>query len=222
MVKNYKTILILDKKRVFKFQNKLIVFGSQSESCSDFYNLALELNLHPICVDNLDNLVSKSKHKDINYKKLKTSHLSLPIVVSIVTPAKRVIATLHAKNLGFKYFATLINPNADVCGSAVIGTGVFISSSTIIGSNTVLSSFVTINKGANIAHDVSIGEYTHVAPSACVLGSVKIGSHVTIGANSTILPKLKIGDRALVGAGAVVTRDVLPDEIVYGNPASSH
>jgi acetyltransferase-like isoleucine patch superfamily enzyme len=40
-----------------------------------------------------------------------------------------------------------------------------------------------------------------------------------IGANSTILPALRIGRNALVGAGSVVTRHVIDDAIVLGNPA---
>jgi UDP-2-acetamido-3-amino-2,3-dideoxy-glucuronate N-acetyltransferase len=34
-----------------------------------------------------------------------------------------------------------------------------------------------------------------------------------------VLPGIRIGRYALVGAGAVVTRDVPPHGIVYGNPA---
>jgi len=41
----------------------------------------------------------------------------------------------------------------------------------------------------------------------------------TLGAGSIILPGLKIGENAFVGAGAVVTKDVLPEKIVIGNPA---
>lgn len=40
-----------------------------------------------------------------------------------------------------------------------------------------------------------------------------------IGVNVSILPGIEIGESALVGAGAVVTRDVPPGAVVYGNPA---
>jgi tetrahydrodipicolinate N-succinyltransferase len=42
---------------------------------------------------------------------------------------------------------------------------------------------------------------------------------VTIGANATIVCGIRLGQRCLIGAGAVVTRDVRPHELVYGNPA---
>jgi acetyltransferase-like isoleucine patch superfamily enzyme len=46
-----------------------------------------------------------------------------------------------------------------------------------------------------------------------------ISNDVWIGAGVTILPGIRIGDGAIVAAGAVVTRDVLPYEVVGGVPA---
>jgi acetyltransferase-like isoleucine patch superfamily enzyme len=40
----------------------------------------------------------------------------------------------------------------------------------------------------------------------------------SIGNNSTILP-VEIGENSIVGAGSTVTKDVLPNAIVAGNPA---
>ena len=41
----------------------------------------------------------------------------------------------------------------------------------------------------------------------------------SIGANATIVCGCTIGEYALIGAGSVVTKDVLPHALVYGNPA---
>ncbi len=41
----------------------------------------------------------------------------------------------------------------------------------------------------------------------------------SIGSGCTILANLTIGENAIVGAGSVVTRDVPPNSIVFGNPA---
>jgi sugar O-acyltransferase (sialic acid O-acetyltransferase NeuD family) len=222
MSKNSQLISIISRKKLLKFNNRLVIFGSQSESLSDFYDLAKKLNYKPVCVDNLDEKILTAKHECISYKKLQKFYFGLPIVISVISPDKRALAALHAKNLGFEFFSAFINPSSDVSSSAKISEGVFVNSSAVIGSNTVLANFVTINNGANVAHDVTINEFTHVAPSACILGSVKIGSRVLIGANATILPKLTIGDGAVIGAGAVVTHDVLSGQVVYGNPASEH
>jgi UDP-2-acetamido-3-amino-2,3-dideoxy-glucuronate N-acetyltransferase len=41
----------------------------------------------------------------------------------------------------------------------------------------------------------------------------------TIGANATILCGIVLGEYSFIGAGAVVTKDVKPFALVYGNPA---
>lgn len=77
-----------------------------------------------------------------------------------------------------------------------------------------------------------IGSYVYTAPKvtlitlthepsnmATVERPIEIGDFAWIGAGATILPGITIGRGAIVGAGAVVTADVLPLEIVVGNPA---
>lgn len=62
------------------------------------------------------------------------------------------------------------------------------------------------------------GELKSEADWSCVSTLVKKGA--AIGSNATILCGITIGERALVGAGAVVTKDVPPDAIVAGTPAT--
>ena len=46
-----------------------------------------------------------------------------------------------------------------------------------------------------------------------------IESGAIVGANSTLLPGVVIGRESVIGSGSVVTKDVLPDDVVCGNPA---
>ncbi|MDG1472397.1 MAG: sugar O-acetyltransferase [Ascidiaceihabitans sp.] len=48
---------------------------------------------------------------------------------------------------------------------------------------------------------------------------VTINDDVWIGGAAVIVPGVTIGARAIVGSGAVVTKDVVPDTVVVGNPA---
>lgn len=48
---------------------------------------------------------------------------------------------------------------------------------------------------------------------------VTIGNNVWIGARVIILPGISIGDGAIIAAGSVVTKNVLSNTIVGGNPA---
>jgi len=51
-------------------------------------------------------------------------------------------------------------------------------------------------------------------------GDMEIGNDVWIGKNAMILPGVNVGNGAVIAAGSVVTKNVLPYEIVGGNPAS--
>ncbi|MDA8220909.1 acyltransferase [Desulfosporosinus sp.] len=51
------------------------------------------------------------------------------------------------------------------------------------------------------------------------IGCIEIMDNVFIGANSIILNNVRIGPNAIVAAGSVVTKDVLENTIVGGNPA---
>ena len=48
---------------------------------------------------------------------------------------------------------------------------------------------------------------------------VIIGENVWIGSNSVILAGVSIGDNSIIAAGSVVTKDVVKNNIVAGNPA---
>lgn len=87
-----------------------------------------------------------------------------------------------------------------------------------IGANTQIGKGCLINTGAQIHHEVIIGEFTEVNPGAVLLGKVEVGSFCSIGANATILPKVKIGNHVIVGAGSVVTQDVEDGVTVVGVP----
>lgn len=50
-------------------------------------------------------------------------------------------------------------------------------------------------------------------------GRVIIGKNAFVGGNCIILPNTHIGENSIVAAGSVITKDVLPNTIVGGNPA---
>jgi len=59
----------------------------------------------------------------------------------------------------------------------------------------------------------------HFAPGARAAGEVVVGENSFVGCGAIILPRIRIGAGATIGAGAVVTKDVGPNQTVVGNPA---
>lgn len=87
-----------------------------------------------------------------------------------------------------------------------------------ISAKTQLGKGCLINTGAQIHHEVKIGQFTEISPGAVLLGKVEVGSFCSIGAHATILPKVRIGNHVTVGAGSVVTKDVPDGVTVIGVP----
>ena len=116
-----------------------------------------------------------------------------------------------------------------------IGTFVEIQKGAKIGRNCKISSHTFICEGVTIEDNVFIGHgvtFTNdVYPRATMpdgelqtekdwkVEPTLVRRGASIGSGATILPRITIGEHAIVGAGSVVTRNVAPRTIVWGNPA---
>jgi acetyltransferase-like isoleucine patch superfamily enzyme len=98
-----------------------------------------------------------------------------------------------------------------------IGNRVKIHCNCYVAQFTVLEDDVFLAPGVSIANDIYPGD----PDSAALMRGPHIGAGAQIGVNVTILPYVNIGANALIGAGSVVTRDVAPNTVAYGNPARS-
>lgn len=87
-----------------------------------------------------------------------------------------------------------------------------------LGPETSIGKGTLINTGAQIHHEVIIGEFCEISPRALLLGKVRVGDNCSIGGNATILPKVKIGNNVVIGAGSVVTKDIPGNQLVIGVP----
>lgn len=120
-----------------------------------------------------------------------------------------------------------ILPKASIGSNCNICENVFIENDVTVGDRVTIKNGVQLWDGMRIGSDVFIGpnvtfkndplprsrNYLDEYPKTIVEDGASIG------ANATILPGISIGTKAMVGAGAVVTRDVPPNAVVYGNPA---
>lgn len=116
-----------------------------------------------------------------------------------------------------------------------IGAFVEIQKGAEIGKNCKISSHSFICEGVHIEDEVFIGhgvcfindKYPGAVNKDGLLQKEKdwemsetyVKKGASIGTGAVIMGGITIGENALVGAGAVVTKNVLPDTIVVGNPA---
>ncbi|HYU46704.1 MAG TPA: acyltransferase [Terriglobales bacterium] len=101
-----------------------------------------------------------------------------------------------------------------------------------ISSHTFICEGVTIEDNVFIGHSVAFTNDTfprattssgHLQTEAdWKVEKTLVKKGASIGSGCTILAHVTIGENAIVGAGSVVTRDVPPSAIVFGNPARVH
>jgi acetyltransferase-like isoleucine patch superfamily enzyme len=96
-----------------------------------------------------------------------------------------------------------------------IGDRVKIHCNCYVAQFTELEDDVFLAPGVTMANDLYPGDQR----SAQLMAGPKIGARAQIGVNATILPFVRIGAGALIGAGSVVTRDIPPAVVAFGNPA---
>ena len=112
-----------------------------------------------------------------------------------------------------------IGQNVNIGGKAVIGNGVKIQNNVSLYDDVVIEDDVFCGPSCvftNVINPRAFIERKHEYKQTLI----KKGA--SIGANATIVCGVTVGEYALIGAGSVVTKDVPPYALVYGNPARVH
>jgi len=121
-----------------------------------------------------------------------------------------------------------VMPGAEIGRDCILGQNSFIGAGVRIGHRVKIQNNVSLYSGVVVEDEVFIGPsavFTNVInPRSFIerktdFRETRLHKGCTIGANATIICGVSIGEYALVGAGAVVTKDVVPFELVTGVPA---
>lgn len=138
---------------------------------------------------------------------------------------------------------TSVWDNVHIRGPATIGHDCIIGEKTYVAYGVTIGDFVKINAMVYVCTGVTIAERVMIAAGVIftndryprafdpVAGGLAdsgpnedtlettVHEGATIGAGAVIGPGLTIGAYAMIGMGAVVTSDVPPHGLVFGNPA---
>jgi len=120
-----------------------------------------------------------------------------------------------------------VRENAQIGMGCVLGHCVYIDRRVKIGNHVKLENRANVYQGVKIEDDVFVGPHVTFANDQyprsfstdwkIVPTVVKKGA--SIGAGSVVLCGVTINEYAMIGAGSVITKDIPPHALAYGNPA---
>jgi len=147
--------------------------------------------------------------------KVTIPHTSVVAKTAIIGEGTRVWNFVHVRE------------NAEIGKECVLADYVYVGRGVKIGNNVKLENRATVYEGVKIEDKVFVGPHVtftnDLIPRSFntdwkILPTlVKEGS--SIGAGTVIVCGVTIGEYALIGAGSVVTEDMPPHALAYGNPA---
>lgn len=116
-------------------------------------------------------------------------------------------------------YGQLIHSSSIFGRTSQSGPGLVMHPLSVVSAQTQLGKMVSLNRGTTVGHHTRIGDYCTLHPAANVAGRCRIGSGVTLGMGANVIDGIHIGSGTFVGAGAVVTRNLPPGVVAYGQPA---
>jgi UDP-2-acetamido-3-amino-2,3-dideoxy-glucuronate N-acetyltransferase len=127
----------------------------------------------------------------------------------------------------------LIGDQAYVRERSAIGEGTTVGRGTSIENDVVIGARARIQTSCYITAFTEVEDDVFLAPCVATTNDTTAGRRrrdeplrgprlrraCRVGGGVVLLPGVEVGEEAFVGAGSVVTRDVAPRSLVYGNPA---
>jgi len=156
--------------------------------------------------DNLDELIS-------NYDRL-------GVIIPFGNPILRERIVKNISKYTNVFFPNIIHPSVIYDKDAgTMGIGNHIGPGVVIESVYEFGDFNYVSGAAHLGHDIRLGNYNSINPSATTAGYVTFEDRCMLGINATVIQDLTISSDITVGAGAVVTKNLVEKGVYTGIPA---
>ncbi len=143
------------------------------------------------------------------------------------------LSDVQSKNIGAN---TVIWQYCVILQGAVIGENCNVCSHCFIENKVRIGDRVTIKNGVYIYDSIEIEDDVFIGPGVVFTNDIypkscrfekkdlnypktRVLKGASIGGGAVILPGITIGEEAFIGAGSIVTKDVEPGAVVYGEKA---
>lgn len=156
----------------------------------------------------------------------------MSLTVGTIHPAASIHETAEIEPGVTVLDGTTVWRRAHLRTGAVIGSDCNIGANVFIDKNVRIGDRVKVQNNVSVYEGVELDDESFVGPAAVFtndrnpratgdwqLATTHVGRGASVGANATLVCGITLGEHSLVAAGAVVTRSVLPHQLVQGNPA---
>jgi UDP-2-acetamido-3-amino-2,3-dideoxy-glucuronate N-acetyltransferase len=141
-----------------------------------------------------------------------------------------LLADVNANCIGE---GTIIWQYCVVLAGAIIGSNCNINSNVFIEDEVRIGNNVTVKSGVQLYNGIIVHDNVFIGPNATFTNDLVprsknynkayvptlIERGASIGANCTVVAGVVIGEYSFIGAGSVITKDIPPYTVWYGNPA---
>jgi acetyltransferase-like isoleucine patch superfamily enzyme len=140
-------------------------------------------------------------------------------IIALGDPQPRLRVAARYLKVPTLSFPNVIDPSVDIDWNLIrIGVGNVFQKNVVMTFGNSIGDFNMFNKGSILGHDLKLGSFNTISPSACVLGH--LGDACLIGAGACVLTGVNVADCTTLGAGALLRDDVQDKGLVLvGIPA---